>query len=43
MAFATRHKSKPDSLMAIEKVLKLVTNENLRAEALKDKESIDLP
>jgi len=43
VAFATRHKSKPDSLRAIEKVLKLVTNENLRAEALKDKESIDLP
>jgi hypothetical protein len=43
VAFATRHKSKGDSLAAIDKVLKLTTSENLRAEALKDKERIDLP
>jgi HEAT repeat protein len=43
VAFATRHKNKSDSLTAIEKVLKVVSNENLRAEAVKDKESINLP
>jgi HEAT repeat protein len=43
VAFATRHKSKEDSLAAINKVLKLTTSESLRAEALKDKEGIDLP
>jgi len=43
IAYATRHKDKQGSLAAIDKVLGLVSDEGLQAEARQHKSNIDLP